>query len=66
MSESTFDETKPHVSCTCPCGGTFTAGTTTEDVPLVLHSMPPCDDFVRREVVDFLAWARTNGARSLS
>jgi hypothetical protein len=44
----------------CPCGGTWTAGYAgAEKVPGVLHSLPPCEDFMRVDgPTDFLAFVR--------
>lgn len=46
----------------CPCGGTFQAGYETESGdPALLHSMPPCDDFVKKEPDVYLKWIRERG-----
>lgn len=63
----TLDETKPHVAFRCPCGGTATAGEAVENGHgFVLHSLPPCESYLQKEVTDYLQWAREHGARTLS
>lgn len=62
----TLDVSKPHVTASCPCGGQFTAGEGTDGTAFVLHSMPPCKKYLQLDVITFLTWARTHGARTLS
>ena len=53
-----------HVKATgeCPCGGTFEAGFETESGdPALLHSMPPCQDFINKSLDGFLKWVREHG-----
>jgi len=64
---TTLDETKPHATLQCPCGGTATAGEAAEDGHcFVLHSLPPCVAYLQKDVTDYLQWAREHGARALS
>jgi hypothetical protein len=63
----TIDDRQPHVSARCPfCGGTYTAGISTEGDGILIHSMPPCDKFSRLEMCDFMQAARLVDARVLS
>lgn len=43
----------------CPCGGSVSVGRLRQedaDSPALLHSDPPCAEFLRREVVDYMRW----------
>src|SRR5207248_307873 len=40
----------------CPCGGTVYAGLEPEH--FLLHSSPPCSDFERMPIHEFLKWLR--------
>ena len=40
----------------CPCGGTFTVCHTAQREPAITHTLPPCDDFVQRDLADFMHW----------
>ena len=44
----------------CPCGGQYRVYM--KPVPAVTHSLPPCNDYIDKEIVDFLEWARLHGA----
>lgn len=47
----------------CPCGGSYEADISSY---AVLHSVPFCSHFENLDVVDFLKWARVNGAIPLN
>jgi hypothetical protein len=49
----------------CPCGGKYGAGHLNDRVPTVVHTMPMCENFRRRELPSFLRWARRNGATAI-
>ncbi len=53
-SENTFVE---QVSGICKCSKKFTVGHQ-DTVPMVLHEMPPCPEYVRLDLVDYLRWVR--------
>lgn len=42
----------------CICGGKVTAGTTTDDQDVVLHSIPFCKDYEKRDPLEFVIWLR--------
>lgn len=38
---------------TCPCGATVRV---TDDPPAVMHTMPMCEDFAKRDALDYVRW----------
>lgn len=52
------------VTCKCPfCGGEFVAGMyVINGLPGVVHTLPPCEQFMSMEVEDFLDCAREASA----
>jgi hypothetical protein len=65
-----LDLSRPHIHASCPCGGTYEAGEFSVDgtpsQPSAIHSVPECRQFVELYLLDFLTWARLNGAQPLS
>lgn len=61
-----LDTNKPHVTARCPCGGQYTAGESKCGEAFVLHTMPPCDNYMKMNVLDFLKSSRLNGAKPIS
>lgn len=48
-------QTTAEAPCACGAIVTFAEDTETGE-PLAFHPLPPCDDYVRRELVDYIAW----------
>ena len=67
MKSFTLDTAKPHVTALCPfCKGQYTAGETTEGVPVILHTLPHCNEFQVMGVVEFMRKAREAGAITIT
>lgn len=43
----------------CPCGQWVTIGTAEDGATAVLHPMPPCDQYVALNPVDYLHYLNT-------
>ena len=53
------DQMRVEVSGVCTCGAEFHGGYTVPDEePMVIHAMPPCDDYSRLAPPDFLRHIR--------
>jgi hypothetical protein len=59
-----FKATRAHGRARCPfCAGEYEVGTLTDGRAGLTHTMPPCENFVRLGVIEYLRAARLAGAK---
>jgi hypothetical protein len=46
------------IKTTCPCGGKVSIGYDGEGRGVVMHAMPMCEDFEKKDPMDYMTWLR--------